>query len=151
MKSPKRDYVSVPHGQIAYLRFGDGPPLVLIHGSLTTADDMTLALSETLARDHEVIAFDRPGHGGSDKLSGDQGSPRAQGLALLDAWHALGIEMPAIIGHSFGGAVALSLALDRPEYLSGVVALAPICFPGDPPRAHPSRTPDAVLLWRTLR
>ena len=44
-------------------------------------------------------------------------------------WSALGIEKPLVVGHSFGGAVALGLAIARPDAVTGVIALAPICFP----------------------
>ena len=129
MKVPARAHVDTSTGRVAYLRAGTGPVVMLIHGSLTTADDMALALFETLAVDHDVIAFDRPGHGGSDKLPENEGSPRAQGLALLEALKTLGFSRPVVLGHSFGGAVALALAIDRPEEIAGVVAVAPICFP----------------------
>ena len=129
MRGPGRDHVDTRHGRMAYLRAGSGPSVVLIHGSLTTADDMTLALFEKLSRDYDVIAFDRPGHGGSEKLMGDQDSPRAQAMATLEAARTLGTADPIVVGHSFGGAVALALALERPDEVAGVVALAPICFP----------------------
>ena len=90
---------------------------------------MALALFETLSGEFDVIAFDRPGHGGSVRLAEDPGSPRAQGCALLAALRMLAVPAPVIVGHSFGGAVALAIAMDRPDEITSVVALAPICFP----------------------
>ena len=103
--------------------------MVLIHGALLTADDMVLALMNGLSQRYDVVAFDRPGHGGSAQTQGNPGSPYAQAAQLAAGWTALGIERPILLGHSFGGAVAISAAIDRPDAIGGVVALAPICFP----------------------
>ena len=58
---PQRAFVETPHGRLAYCRAGAGKPVVLIHGSLVTADDMVIALMACLARHYDVVAFDRPG------------------------------------------------------------------------------------------
>jgi pimeloyl-ACP methyl ester carboxylesterase len=49
---------------IAWIQEGSGPDVVLLHGGLTTADDMMLGLGEALRRSARLTAFDRPGHGG---------------------------------------------------------------------------------------
>lgn len=102
---------------------------MLIHGSLVTADDMVIALSERLSKCYDVLAFDRPGHGGSDQNPTNQGSPYAQAAMLEAGWTRLGVDRPILVGHSFGGAVALSEAISAPEAIAGVIAVAPICFP----------------------
>ena len=60
---PPRSHVETEHGTLGYCRAGSGPPVVLIHGALLTADDMVIALMERLSASYDVIAFDRPGHG----------------------------------------------------------------------------------------
>ncbi len=124
-----RAFVETRHGRLAYCRAGAGRPVVLIHGSLVTADDMVIALTARLSRCYDVIAFDRPGHGGSAQTPGDEGSPSAQAAMIAAGWTALGIDRPLVLGHSFGGAVVLCLAIERAASIGGALALAPICFP----------------------
>ena len=155
---------------IAYVEAGAGRDVVLIHGTLMTADDMRLGPMPALSQAFRCIAFDRPGHGWSDHVRGADASLWAQMETIRGAVRALGLERPVICGHSFGGAVALAYAQAHPDEIAGAVALAPICFP-EPrleqllfgPRANPlagdllSRamevTLDTVLLptlWRAM-
>ena len=129
MNAPDRDHVEIDGGRLAYRAAGDGRAVVLIHGAAVTADDMMLALADTLAAEYRVIAFDRPGHGGSTQTAAEPGSPFAQAAALRDGWMRLGVRDPLVVGHSFGATVALCLALDHGDAVAGVLALAPICFP----------------------
>ncbi len=130
MSQPDRRVIVTPNGRVAYREDGEGwETVVLIHGSLVTADDMMIALAGRFSPPIRVVAMDRPGHGGSDPHPRDQGSPWAQAEMILDACRALGLRAPRLVGHSFGGAVALAAAMAEPDAVSGVVALAPICFP----------------------
>ena len=129
MNAPPRSYVETSLGCLAFQRSGSGEPVVLMHGSLVTSDDMVLALMAQLSDRYEVVAFDRPGHGGSAQTPTKQGSPYAQAKMIMEGWRALGIERPIIVGHSFGGAVAMCAAIDAPREVGSVLALAPICFP----------------------
>jgi pimeloyl-ACP methyl ester carboxylesterase len=124
-----RQTVATDVGSVAYVESGRGPDVILIHGALVTADDLVLSLFETLAQRFHVVAFDRPGHGGTDQTATEQGSPWAQAAMLQAASRALGLQTPVVFGHSFGGAVALCTAMAFPDAIAGVVAAAPICFP----------------------
>ena len=129
MSHPTRAVVDTTSGRIAYREDGDGAEtVVLIHGALLTADDMMIALAGRLAPRARLVAMDRPGHGGSDPHRSDQGSLWAQATAILEACRTLGLRAPRLVGHSFGGAVALAAAMAEPDAVSGVVAVAPICF-----------------------
>lgn len=122
--APARDGLT-----LAYAEAGEGPPVILLHGTLTVLEDMMIGLAEPLALSHRVIAFDRPGFGESTvRRFADAGIWR-QAEAIHHATVALGLERPIIIGHSFGGSVALALAMDWPDSVSGVVALAPVVRP----------------------
>ncbi|MDB5592352.1 alpha/beta hydrolase [Enterovirga sp.] len=126
----ERRLVSIPEGSpVAYLEAGSGPDLVLIHGSLVNADDMRLGPMSALAERFRVVAFDRPGHGLSERARPTDGSVWRQAELLRAAAVALGLRRPVLVGHSFGGAVALAWAMSFPEEVAGVAALAPICFP----------------------
>lgn len=107
---------------------GRGPDLVLIHGASGNTRDFTFALSRQLAREFRVIAFDRPGLGWSDDLGADGVSPVAQADHLRAAARELGIRRPVVLGHSYGGAVAMAWALRDPD-VRGVVTVAGATMP----------------------
>ncbi len=107
---------------------GTGRDVVLIHGSVSLLEDMVLGLYDALAGAFRVTAFDRPGHGRS-KRPRYQGSIWSQAAALDEGARRLELDRPVVVGHSFGGAVALAWALRRPEAISGLVLIAPIAFP----------------------
>lgn len=103
---------------LRYVRAGSGPPLVLVHGfasSLYTWSEILPAL----ARSHDVVALDLPGFGGSDQPADLRwpALPRAV-LGLMDR---LGLPRATIVGHSLGGAVALTLAAGAPRRVERLV------------------------------
>lgn len=109
---------------------GSGPDLVLIHGASGNTRDFTFDLVARLAGDYRVIVFDRPGLGWSDPLPGSAAeSPIAQADALRAAAAALGVRRPVILGHSYGGAVALAWALRAPSEPAALVVLAGATHP----------------------
>ncbi|WP_245758729.1 alpha/beta fold hydrolase [Tropicimonas isoalkanivorans] len=108
---------------------GDGPDVVLLHGASGSLRDFTFEFAGRLARHFRVTAFDRPGLGHSERLHRGGESPSEQ-AAMLDAAAAqLGIRRAVIVGHSYGGAVAMAWALDRPERVAAVVSLAGATMP----------------------
>ncbi|MCF1709786.1 alpha/beta hydrolase [Tabrizicola sp. J26] len=108
---------------------GAGRDVVLIHGASGNTRDFTHDLVGRLARDYRVTAFDRPGLGWSDDLGPEGGSPAAQARALRAAASQLGLLRPIIVGHSYGGAVAMAWALDEPEGVDAVVLLGGATMP----------------------
>ena len=106
--------------RIAVREAGQGSPLLLLHGFGDSCATWSAVLPR-LARHHRVIAPDLPGFGGSGPLPD---GPMLDVLvgAVADLREALGIAGPAaVIGNSMGGAVALRLALDRPDLVSRLV------------------------------
>ncbi|MCJ2087445.1 alpha/beta hydrolase [Methylobacterium sp. E-005] len=114
---------------IAYAETGSGPDLVAIHGTLMCLEDLWLGPVPALAEHFRVVAVDRPGHGFSVRPRGDAADLWDQAARIRDAVQRLGLRRPVILGHSFGGAVALAYAMLHPDEIAGVVAVAPICFP----------------------
>lgn len=104
----------------------NAPRVLLIHGANANLRELLSPLAD-LQSDHRVIAYDRPGHGYSGRMSG------AQLLAMQARCAAAVLEAtggPAIVfGHSLGAAVVLRLALDRPDLVRGIVVAAPACHP----------------------
>lgn len=115
---------------------GDGPDLVLLHGASGNTRDFTFSLADSLAERYRVIMMDRPGLGWSDRADGYGGawntageSPRAQARLLKSAADQLGVSKPLVLGHSFGGAVAMAWALEYPDDTAGLVMLAAVSHP----------------------
>ncbi len=106
---------------IHYQRAGSGPAVVLIHGASTNLGDMSFTLLPRLAARYEVVAFDRPGHGtsGWPARGGEQLAQQAR--ILRAALAALNIDRVILVGHSYGGAVALAWALEFPESVAGLL------------------------------
>ena len=108
--------------RLRYLVAGEGDPLVLVHG-LGGAAANWLALAPLLLPGRRLIVPELPGHGGSSPLPAAPSlSPYADRLGLLLDHE--GAAPAAVVGHSLGGAVALRLALRRPEAVSALVLAA---------------------------
>lgn len=110
---------------------GDGPDLVLIHGSSGNLRDFAFRIIDRLAQDYRVIALDRPGLGYSQRLGEDNETISDQARLLQKAAAQLGAERPIVLGHSYGGAVALAWAVEFPETLSALVLVAAPTQPWD--------------------
>ena len=114
---------------IAYAEMGSGPDLVAIHGMMMCLEDQWLGPVPALAEHFRVVAVDRPGHGFSLRPRGRAADIWDQAACIRDAVRQLGLERPVILGHSFGGAVALAYGMLYPDEIAGIVSLAPVCFP----------------------
>jgi pimeloyl-ACP methyl ester carboxylesterase len=108
----------------------DAPPIVALHGAGSNLEDMRLALGDKLAARHRVIFVDRPGAGFSARKAGQASPPSEQAAVLREVLRALGIDRPIIVGHSWGGTLALAFALDFPQHAAGLVLIAPPAYPG---------------------
>jgi len=127
---PSGRFVTVDGVTLHYIEKGEGPPVVLLHGNVVTAEDFrTSGVLDQLAKRHRVFAFDRPGFGYSDRPHGSAWSARAQADLLRDALVILGINRPIVLGHSWGAAVALALALNHPTAARGLVLLSGYYYP----------------------
>jgi pimeloyl-ACP methyl ester carboxylesterase len=111
-------------GSLRVARRGHGPGVVLVHGMNGTAHDFPDELLDDLARDHTVLALDRPGHAGSTRTRAALDLD-ANARAVRAVLATLGGERAVLVGHSYGAAIALRVALDQPERVAGVVLLAP--------------------------
>jgi magnesium chelatase accessory protein len=90
---------------------GDGPPVVLIHGTGASTHSWR-GVMPLLARSHRVVAFDLPGHAfTSTPLVMRMGLPQVA-AACGRLLGNLGVDPVALVGHSAGAAVALRMVLD---------------------------------------
>lgn len=91
------------------LEWGEGPPLVLVHGITATSEDWLPVLPHLLAAGHRVVALDQRGHGASTLGSGPCGTTRLA-ADLAQVLDALDLRDVVLVGHSLGGYVSLALA-----------------------------------------
>lgn len=126
---PVGRFVNLDNSRLHYVRAGSGRPMVLIHGLGGLVQDFTMTIFDDLAKEFDVVAFDRPGFGYSTTAE-VSGSPMATHVAYIrSAVNELGLQKPVIVGHSYGGAVALRYALEHQNEISGLVLLAPVAYP----------------------
>ena len=117
--------VVVEGRSIAYDHYvGAGDPIVFVHGWCCGRWAFAPQVAHFLARGHEVLTLDLPGHGDSGPLGG----PTSIGTladAVRSTMAAVGIGPAIVAGHSMGAATALHLAKDAPEAVKAVVAVDP--------------------------
>lgn len=109
------------HGVVMGHAEGDAPDLVLIHGASGNTRDMTFSLAPRLAKDYRVIVLDRPGLGYTDRINHTGATITRQAELLQKAAAQLGADRPIVLGHSYGGAVALAWAVTRADHIAGLV------------------------------
>lgn len=119
---PSGQFIEVGGTRVHYVEQGEGPPVVLVHGASGNVSDWTFDMIGRLSDRYRVIAIDRPGLGYTDRI-GWNASAADQARLLSDTAIALGADTPIIVGHSYGGAVVLAWALERPDNLSGMMVL----------------------------
>jgi len=113
-------------GEVAYEVFGEGPPLILVHGT-PSRSYLWRNIAPTLAERFRVYVYDLLGFGESEKREGQDVSIAAQGRALAELVEAWGLEEPAVVGHDIGGGIVIrahlveGVSFDRIALLDAVV------------------------------
>lgn len=133
---PQGTFIDVDGVAIHAEQFGQGPDLVLLHGASGSTRDFTFAFADLLKDRYRITILDRPGLGWSDR-AGPQyeqvwtdahEDPVTQARLLRAASQKMGVENPIVLGHSFGGIVALAWAVEFDD-LAGVVSVAGVANP----------------------
>ena len=115
--------------RLHHIERGTGEPLVLIHGNGTLIQDFIInGLVDRLSERYRVIVFDRPGYGYSTRPR-QLWTPRAHATLFQKALRQLGVERAIVLGHSWGTMVAVSLALQAPALVRGLILLSGYYFP----------------------
>lgn len=124
VKSRSTEFVDAPDGtRIAYRRLGSGPPIVALHGGLGSSRTWE-AVARRLADRNEFFLVDRRGRGESD----DGTEPHALAREVEDARAVLAAagRGALLMGHSYGGAIALELAREAfPGELGSLILYEP--------------------------
>jgi pimeloyl-ACP methyl ester carboxylesterase len=135
-------YVDISPGQRMHvIESGDGPALVLLHGSGPTALQFLPLLNRL--RGIHAMAVDRPGFGLSDPADRPHDRREAAVASLTAILDSLGLRATALLGNSMGGTWALWYALAHPDRVSRLVLL------GAPPLLPGTRVPSPILAVAT--
>ena len=127
---PLGRFLNVSGVRLHYVERGEGEPLILLHGNGSMIQDFeTSGLIDMAAKSYRVIAFDRPGYGYSTRPRSTVWTPQAQAELIRDAMGQLGLSRATVLGHSWGAAVAVALALDHPEAVKGLVLASGYYYP----------------------
>jgi pimeloyl-ACP methyl ester carboxylesterase len=135
-------------GRVAFDVFGDGPPVILVHGT-PARSYIWREVAAALAGRHAVHVFDLLGFGESEKREVMDTSIPAQSRVLAELVDLWGLEAPAIAGHDIGGAIVLrGHLLEKVPFsriaLIDAVVLRPWITPAT---RHKQNYPDA---YRTM-
>lgn len=132
----------------------DSPPVVLVHGWGCSAYVFRFNMPALADGGFRIIAFDLKGHGLSDKPQRpDEYTIDALVEHLREVLDALGLERPALAGHSLGGSLVYHFAAKYPERVRCLGLIAPTGLTGVPRmRAYRFLTPALLVpIFRRVR
>lgn len=109
-------------GDIAYLRQGQGPAVLLLHG-IPSSSYLWRDVIDPLSATFEVLAPDLLGYGDSDKRLDADLSIAAQARYMVAFMETLGVHQAAVIGHDIGGGVAQLMAVDEPQRVARLILI----------------------------
>lgn len=125
---PDGQFIDIRGNRIHYLDRGprDAPAIVLIHGLAGQMRNFGRPLLEELEKDHRLILVDRPGSGWSLRAPDASSSLSQQAEVMAGLIRALELRKPMIVGHSLGGALALTMAAEHPDLVSRLALICPL-------------------------
>ena len=109
-------------GDIAYLRKGQGPPLLLVHG-IPSSSYLWRDVIDPLSATFDVLAPDLLGYGDSDKRMDVDLSIAAQARYMVAFMETIGVHQAAVAGHDIGGGVAQLIAVDEPQRVARLILI----------------------------
>lgn len=145
---PLGRFVQIGETRLHIVEQGSGRPLVLVHGLGAQLRNFTYALAGHLAVNFRVICIDRPGCGYSTRPAQVPASLSGQADTVAKLLAELGLEKPIIVGHSYGGAVALALAVNHPDSVGALALVAPLTHAQ---KEAPAAFRDLVISSKRLR
>lgn len=112
---------------INFQSFGEGEPLVVIHGLFGTSDNLK-AVAKQLSDQFKVYLIDAPGHGDSTSLP--LLSLENMANAVFEFLEQQNLSTVSILGHSLGGKIAMELALRHPDRVEKLLVadIAPVQY-----------------------
>jgi len=119
--------IELDGARVACADSGSGETVVLLHATASSRAQWQ-SLTEALPSGYRILAPDLYGYGESDPWPGNGALCLADEAALVDAVLPLGCGPIHLVGHSYGGAVALRFAVQYPERLRSLVLIEPVAF-----------------------
>jgi pimeloyl-ACP methyl ester carboxylesterase len=127
---PVGRFVQIDGLRLHYKEWGQGEPLILLHGNGSMIEDfISSGLIDKASQGYRVIAFDRPGFGHSERSRGKIWTPQAQADLIHAALLRLGVSRAVVLGHSWGTQVAIALALKYPQDVGALVLASGYYYP----------------------
>jgi pimeloyl-ACP methyl ester carboxylesterase len=130
------------HATLAYTDEGAGPPVILVHGSASSRGQWRSAVLDFAPR-YRVLAPDLHGYGGTAASVPPAKLEFDDEVELVDALADLAGGEVHLVGHSYGGAIALRAASLRPERVASLVLIEPTAF-------HLLRLLGEEAAWREI-
>jgi pimeloyl-ACP methyl ester carboxylesterase len=115
---------------LEYEDSGTGEPVICIHGAFIADTFRPLQFERSIANRYRLISYHRRGYVGSGPIAGT-GSLADEVHDCCALLSHLGVRLAHVIGHSFGGVVALQLALEVPQLVHTVTLLEAALMVGD--------------------
>jgi pimeloyl-ACP methyl ester carboxylesterase len=120
MDDPKGQYVEIDGAKIYYEVYGEGKPLLIIHGFLGSTDNFKKVVPE-ISKENKVYLIDNIGFGHSDKNPRLDYSKKSMAQLAADFLVKMKLDNVILMGHSMGGEIALNLVLDHPDLIKGLI------------------------------
>lgn len=122
-------FVTVDGARVHFCQTGAGPDVILLHGASGNLREWEFGLRAALEGSYRVTAFDRAGHGFSQGIRGNA-HLATSAAHLRAAATALGIKDFILVGHSYGGSVALAWALQKAPRGLVLISAPSLPWPG---------------------
>ena len=133
--------------ELEYEVAGRGEPAVFIHGAFIADTFSPLLTEPSIAGHYRLILYHRRGYAGSTRASGAV-SVTQQAADCRALLHHLGVERAHVVGHSYGGDVALQLALDAPGVAHSLALLEPGLMVGESAQGYRESLARGVERYR---
>lgn len=124
---PAAEWMELDGERIHYRTLGHGPAMVMVHGLGGQLKHFDYLPLQQLAQQHRLVLMDRPGSGLSPRRDDRNAGIAAQARLVAHFIRALNLpQPPLLVGHSLGGAISLSVALQDPGCIAGLALIAPL-------------------------
>lgn len=122
---PRAEFIAIDGVRLHLRQTGPahGSAILVLHGAASNLEEPHLALGDTFSGER-VLWLDRPGLGWSERPAGPW-SPEREAKLIARLLETLEVGPVTVSGHSWGGAIALRLAMDYPDRVDSVVLIAP--------------------------
>ena len=122
-KPSRSGYAPVNGSKVYFEVYGEGKPIVLLHGAFMTIGLNWGELIPQLSKNRKVIALEMDGHGHSP-LSNREFSYDSLASDVMNVLKYLGVESTDIVGYSFGGTIAYAMAIQYPKLVNHLVIIS---------------------------